>query len=232
MLIIIENRSATLTDCCHTNHSVSADCIVSWNLKRWHLADGGKKQKRVSVSHPSSHSCHTEKLGFIFPLTRNVKYKVFHLLIYMKALLSPPVSSPRLHSNNQSNKHKKYWIHWICKQRYQGKKTMKHSNFPFSVSFPPVCATARAGLQPCMWMLSFMCVLCFSVSNLNVWEFNYVLTSRLCMDFRVIEVHMVVNNIINRIAVVYLCGKWMFLSCDPANRKTVKCGFRWNIFIA
>uniref|UniRef100_A0A674NHX4 Immunoglobulin V-set domain-containing protein n=1 Tax=Takifugu rubripes TaxID=31033 RepID=A0A674NHX4_TAKRU len=36
---------------------------------------------------------------------------------------------------------------------------MKHSNFPFSVSIPPVFAAARAGLQSCLWILSFLCVL-------------------------------------------------------------------------
>lgn len=166
MLIINQNGFATLNDCCHTiRRSVSADCIVSPNWKSVCLADGGKSQKHECES--SIIMCfHTEKLGFVFPYKRNVKYKVFHLFIYGKALLSPPVASSRLHSNNKSNKHKKYWIHWICKQWYHGKVTMKHSNFPFSVSFPPVCATAaRAGLQSCMWILSFLCVLCFSVSN-------------------------------------------------------------------
>lgn len=165
MLIINQNGSATLTDCCHTiRHSVNADSIVSRTLKRVCLADGGKSQKHECESSIIM-CCHTEKLRFIFPYEKNVKYKVFHLFISGKALLSPPVASPRLLLNNKLNKHKRHCIHWIGKQWYHGKVTMKHSNFPFSVSFPPVCATARAGLQSCMWMLSFLCVLCFLVSN-------------------------------------------------------------------
>lgn len=165
MLIIHPNGSATLKDCCHTiRHSVSADCIVSRNLKRVSLADGGNSQKHECESSIIM-CCHTEKLGFVFPYKGNVKYKAFHLFVSRKALLSPSVAPLWSHSHDKSNKHKKYWIHWMCKQWYQGKVTMKHSNFPFSVSFPPVCASARAGLQSCMWMLSFFCVLCFSVSH-------------------------------------------------------------------